>query len=96
MNEGKQPLRIGVIGEFNPEKVSHPETKAALRHAAASLSTEVEIDWVDTEGLTAATAPDRLDSYDGFFAPPGFPANLVGGLDGIRYARESGKPFAGT
>ena len=96
MSESKQPLRIGVLWEFDPDKVSHPETNEALRHAAARLSTEVEIDWVDTDGLTAETASDRLAAYDGFFAPPGFPANLDGGLEAIRYARESAKPFAGT
>ncbi len=96
MSESDRPLRIGVIGEFNAEKVSHPETNAALRHAAARLSTEIDVDWVATDGLTAETAPDRLAAYDGLFAPPGFPANLAGGLEGIRYARESGKPFAGT
>ena len=96
MSEGKQPLRIGVLWEFDPDKVSHPETNEALGHAATRLSTEIDVDWVATEGLTTATASDRLAVYDGFFAPPGFPANLEGGLGGIRYARESGKPFAGT
>jgi CTP synthase (UTP-ammonia lyase) len=96
MSEGKRPLRIGVLWEFDPDKVSHPETNEALGHAAARLSAEIDVEWVRTDGLTAKTAPDRLGAYDGFFAPPGFPANLDGGLEAIRYARESAKPFAGT
>ena len=96
MSENNRSVKIAIIGDFNPQKPSHPETNSALNHAAQRLSVEVAAEWLHTTELTTENASDRLSSYDGLFASPGFAENLDGALAGIRYARESGKPFAGT
>ena len=96
MSENNRSVKIGIIGDFDPQRPSHLETNSALNHAAQRLSAEVAIEWIRTTELTADNAPDRLSRYDGLFASPGFCENLDGMLAGIRYARESGKPFVGT
>ena len=96
MSENNRSVKIGIIGDFNPQKPSHPETNSALEHAAQALSAEVAVEWIHTTELTADNASNRLSRYDGLFASPGFCENLAGALAGIRFARENGKPFAGT
>jgi len=96
MSENSRSVKIGIIGDFNPQKPSHPETNSALGHAARRLPVEVAIEWIRSTELTDDNAADRLSRYDGLFASPGFCDDLKGVLAGIRYARESGKPFTGT
>ena len=96
MSHNSRSVKIGIIGDFDPQKPSHPETNSALDHAAQQLSADVAAEWIHTTELTNDNVSDRLSHYDGLFASPGFCENLDGALAGIRYARESGKPFAGT
>jgi len=39
---GSQSVRIGIIGDFNPEYRSHHATNSALEHAANRLSVDLE------------------------------------------------------
>lgn len=89
-------LGIGIIGDCDPQKLSHPETAHALAHAADHLSIEVIVDWIGTGDLSDGRPQHLLGGYDGLFASPGFFEHPEGGLHGIRYARESGKPFVAT
>ncbi len=47
-------VSVGVIGDFNPEFPPHVATNAALQHAAAALSVQVDVHWLDTTGLEDA------------------------------------------
>jgi CTP synthase (UTP-ammonia lyase) len=87
---------IGIIGDYDPEKVSHPETTRAIQHAADRLSIDVTVDWIESGELASGEPRRILADYDGLFASPGFYQNVDGGVRGIQYARESGKPFVGT
>lgn len=91
-----EALRIGIIGDYDPEKISHPETTQAIQHAADHLSVDVTVDWIASTDLAAGDPAQRLAGYQGLFASPGFYQNVDGGVRGIQYARESGKPFVGT
>ena len=46
-------LNIGVIGDFDPEKNSHPSTNNAIQHAAKHLSVKANITWIPTGSLLA-------------------------------------------
>lgn len=90
-------VRIGVIGDFNAGNPTHLATNLALEHAAAHLELDAAVDWLPTDSLAGPEADSRLEPYDGLFASPGSPyASLEGALAGIRFARERGRPFAGT
>jgi len=87
------PLRIAIVGDYNPGFISHPATGASVRLAAESLRLSARADWVPTPEVTG----QRLEPYDAIWASAGSPyKSLEGMLRAIRYARERGKPFVGT
>jgi CTP synthase (UTP-ammonia lyase) len=90
-------VRIGILGDFNPEFPSHHATNDALRHAAHKLKLEVESQWIPTPSLTAPDAEKTLESFDGLLASPGSPYKSFDGmLKGIEFARRRDWPFLGT
>ncbi len=90
-------LQIGIIGDYNPESRYHRATNEAIQHAAAALQVRADISWLPTPELEGAQAAGRLAVYDGLWCAPGSPYDsMQGALEGIRYAREKGKPFVGT
>jgi CTP synthase (UTP-ammonia lyase) len=94
MNES---LRIGIIGDFNPASRYHLATDDSIRHAAGFLGLTAEITWLPTPQLEGAHTAADLDAFDGLWCSPGSPyESMQGALDGIRWARERGKPFIGT
>lgn len=92
-----EPVRIGIIGDFNPEFRSHHATNDALQHAARKLEMKVESAWVPTLSLVEPGGHALLDSFDGFFASAGSPYKSFDGmLKGIEFARVHDRPFLGT
>ena len=90
-------VRIGIIGDFNPEFRSHHATNDALQHAAAKLKLKVESEWLPTPSLVEPAARKVLESFDGLWASPGSPyQNMDGMLKGIEFARTRDWPFLGT
>ena len=51
----KNTVRIGIIGDFNPSFHTHPATTAAIHHAAASLGTSIDVEWVPSPPLAGYT-----------------------------------------
>ena len=93
----KRKLKIGIIGDFNPQSRFHLVTNKALDHAAGALSCEVDAIWLPTNALAGDFDPAALDIFDGFWCSPGSPYHsLEGALAGIRFARERLRPFIGT
>jgi CTP synthase (UTP-ammonia lyase) len=90
-------VRIGILGDFNPEFRSHHATNAALQHAARKLNLQVESQWLTTPSLTAPDADKMLEGFDGLWAAPGSPyLSFDGMLMGIEFARTRNWPFFGT
>ena len=88
--------RIGIIGDFNPDYLYHQATNQSIDLTARRLGIETAYEWIPTdsldEGGTAA-----LGRFNGLWASPGSPyRSMLGALEGIRFARERGKPFIGT
>lgn len=91
------PVRIGIIGDYNPEFHSHRATEAALHHAADRLQRSVVVEWLPTPRLASDGADALLNRYDALWCAPGSPyQSMEGALGGIRFAREHGWPFIGT
>jgi len=90
-------INIAVIGDFNPERLSHKATDEALRHAADALSITLTTDWLPTSLMENEIDTAKLEKYHGIFCAPGGPyKSMSGALDAIRFARERGWPFIGT
>ena len=89
------PVRIGIIGDFRPYEYHHA-TNDALTFTAERLGVDLEYEWVPTDALDAR-ASALLAPFDGIWASPGSPyRSFEGALEGIRFARESGRPFVAT
>jgi CTP synthase (UTP-ammonia lyase) len=90
-------VRIGILGDFNPEFRSHHATNDSLQHAARKLEIKVESEWIQTLSLTDEGAGKILEGFDGLWASPGSPYKSFDGmLKGIEFARHHDWPFLGT
>ncbi len=96
MNQSlKSNLRIGVIGDYRTQNISHVATGAAMQHAAQTLGVIANVSWLPTDALHPPLA--ILDSFDGLLCAPGSPyASMDNALAAIRHARENDRAFLGT
>jgi CTP synthase (UTP-ammonia lyase) len=91
------PIRIGILGDFNPAYHSHFATNAALYDAANRMKVPLQQRWIPTPSLAGAGFERILRRWDGLVASPGSPYDSFAGmLNGIRFAREWDWPFVGT
>ena len=91
------PLRVGIIGDFAPQRRSHLATNEALGHAAHALSLTVDPAWLPTESLDHADCEATLKQFDVLWCAPASPyKSMRGALKAIQWAREKDWPFLGT
>jgi CTP synthase (UTP-ammonia lyase) len=92
-----EPIRIGILGDFNPDFRSHHAVNDSLQHAARKLGMTVESVWLPTPSLLEPSVAANLESFDGVWASPGSPYKSFDGmLKGIEFARVHDWPFLGT
>lgn len=92
----KEPIRIGIIGDFEPAYHSHFATNAALYDAATRLNLSLELRWLPTPWVDG-NADTVLANWDGLVASPGSPYRSFSGmLRAIEFARARNWPFVGT
>jgi CTP synthase (UTP-ammonia lyase) len=90
------PIRVGVIGDRQPHFVAQDTIEHALAHSADLLGVDVEVEWCATPTLVDGAA-DVLEPFEAVWCAPGSPfRSMEGALTGIRWARESRRPFLGT
>jgi CTP synthase (UTP-ammonia lyase) len=90
------PIRIGLIGDFDPAVLAHQAIPGALRLAGDSLGVSVAGIWLSTRSIDPE-AIQQIVEHDGLWCVPASPyANPDGALAAIRLAREQGIPFIGT
>ena len=89
-------IRIGLIGDYNPEVKAHIAIPRAVALASHTIAIEAETSWLPTP-LLESVAEVQLCTYDALWCVPASPyASMDGALRGIRHAREHGYPFLGT
>ena len=90
-------LRVGIIGDFDPNYPSHIATHKALSHAARAVSLSVNSSWLPTQSLDDEGSGTVLEQFDALWCAPGSPyKSMNGALRAIRFAREHDWPFVGT
>jgi len=90
-------LRIGILGDFNPEFRSHHTINDSLQHASTKLGTKVASEWIPTPSLEKPSSDEVLAPFDALWASSGSPyQSMTGMLRGIQFAREQDWPFLGT
>jgi CTP synthase (UTP-ammonia lyase) len=92
-----KPIKIGIIGDFNPNSRYHLATNESLVHAGRAMGVTVDSSWLPTESLDVEASKKTLERFDGLWCSPGSPyKNMTGALKAIEFARERGWPFIGT
>ena len=97
LDKNQLPLRIGIIGDFDPDRRSHTVTNEALHHAAKALSVILDIAWLPTQKLENAFSEMKLECLHALWCAPGSPYKSTdGALKATQFAREEDWPFLGT
>lgn len=88
------PIRIALIGDYDPQVTAHQAIPVALEMAAEHSDLDVQWQWLATDEIHAETP---LHTFDGFWCVPASPYRSAdGALKAIRFAREQRRPFLGT
>ncbi|MDB4533286.1 CTP synthase [Vicingaceae bacterium] len=96
IQEPKNKVSIGLIGKYIELKDSYKSIAEALIHAGAHNETEVDIQWIHSEGVNNDNAAKKLAHLDGVLVAPGFgERGIEGKIATIKYARENKMPFFG-
>jgi CTP synthase (UTP-ammonia lyase) len=91
------PVRIAILGDFDPASPTLPKVNSSLEHAAAKLKLTIEPQWIPTPSLAEPNGQKMLENFDGIWAAPGSPyKSFQGMLNGIEFARRRDWPFLGT
>ena len=89
-------VRIALVGKYVQLQDAYLSVVEALRHAALHHGRDIEVVWVDAEGLRPEEIHARLEMADGIFVPGGFGVRgIEGKIMAIEWARENGVPFLG-
>jgi CTP synthase (UTP-ammonia lyase) len=92
-----QSVRIGIVGDYNPDYPVHISTNNALSHAAEALSAKLDYEWLSTESLFEGKESGTFHMLDGVWCAPGSPyKSMDGAMEAIRVSRETDLPFIGT
>ncbi|MGH9637439.1 MAG: CTP synthase C-terminal region-related (seleno)protein, partial [Candidatus Angelobacter sp.] len=91
------PVRIGILGDYDAKSPTLPAVEKSLHHASAQLNFPVEAQWIPTASVFDSGGEKVLESFDGLWAAPGSPYKSFDGmLKGIEFARRRDWPFLGT
>ena len=92
----KKKVKIALVGKYTQLHDAYLSVTEALRHAGYALSAKVDIDWIDSETLTAQNLDEKLSKVDGILIPGGFGGRGIEGMIlAAGYAREHKVPFFG-
>ena len=92
-----QQVKVGVIGDYDPNMPNHIATDKALGHAANALSVSLTSSWIPTQSLAGGAVGTVLKPFQALWCAPGSPyKSMDGALQAIQFAREEGWPFLGT
>ncbi len=88
-------ITIAMCGKYTELSDSYKSLNEALRHAGIQNHARVHIEYVDSETLTEANAP-QLEKFDAVLVPGGFGKRGVEGkICAAQYAREHRIPYLG-
>ena len=89
-------VTIGLVGKYVGLHDAYLSVAEALRHAGYSDNTHVDIEWIDSEEITAENVEAKLSHLDGIIIPGGFGNRGIEGMIlAAKYAREKEIPYFG-
>lgn len=92
----EKTVKIALIGKYVEMRDAYISVAEALKHGGFENGTDVDIEWVQSEDLTAENVAQILHGVDGIIVPGGFgDRGIEGKIEAIRYARVNDIPFFG-
>ena len=97
-------VKVGLVGKYVQLHDAYLSVAEALRHAGYALDARVEIEWIDSETLTADSkglaslqnCAEILSGVQGIIVPGGFGSRGIEGMIlAAQYAREHHVPYFG-
>lgn len=89
-------VKIALVGKYVELHDAYLSVAEALRHGGIVNDASVDIEWIDSEKITAENAAETFKSCGGIIVPGGFGCRGIEGMiESIRYARENKIPFFG-
>jgi CTP synthase len=94
--EEKPKVRVGVVAKYMDNEDTYMSVFEALKAAGWSHRHDVEIAWIDAEGIESDGAAAHLRGLDGIVVPGGFGSRGVEGkIMAANYARRHQIPYLG-
>ena len=88
--------RIALVGKYVELPDAYISVVEALKHAGYVYDSDIEVDWINAEDVTADNVGEILKDADGILVPGGFgDRGIEGKISAIQYARENDVPFLG-
>ena len=92
----QKKVKIALVGKYVQLQDAYISVAESLKHAGYENDCEIEIDWVDSEQVTAENVAAALRDADGIIVPGGFGKRGVEGkIVAAQYARENDIPYLG-
>ncbi|WP_243546239.1 CTP synthase [Pseudodesulfovibrio tunisiensis] len=92
----KGSVKIGIVGKYVDLTEAYKSLHEALIHGGVANEVQVELEYVNSEKVTAKNVAKKMQGLDGILVPGGFGARGVEGkILAIQYARENKVPFFG-
>lgn len=89
-------VKIALVGKYVELHDAYLSVAEALRHGGIVNDASVDIEWIDSEKITAENAAETFRDCGGIIVPGGFGCRGIEGMiESIRYARENKIPFFG-
>lgn len=89
-------VKIALVGKYVELHDAYLSVAEALRHGGIVNDASVDIEWIDSEKITAENAAETFKSCGGIIVPGGFGCRGIEGMiESIRHARENKIPFFG-
>ncbi|MFA5808823.1 MAG: CTP synthase [Thermoleophilia bacterium] len=96
INSCKDKVRIALVGKYVQLWDAYMSVIQALKNAAVFHNHELELVWVDSEGVSPMLVESQLRDVDGVLIPGGFGVRgIEGKIQAVTYARENNIPFLG-
>jgi CTP synthase len=96
LDNPKGSVKIGIVGKYVDLTEAYKSLHEALIHGGVANDVKVELEYVNSEKVTAANVEKKLKGLDGILVPGGFGSRgIEGKILSIKYARENKVPFFG-
>lgn len=92
----KKTTKIALVGKYVELPDAYLSVVEALKHSGYANDTAIDLNWINSNDITADNVEELLKDADGIIVPGGFgQRGTEGKIQAIRYAREQDVPMLG-